>query len=154
MSGSNRFGGDHNSPVGYGRPPVEHQFKPGQSGYPSGRPKGRKNFKTIVVGVLSKKVTVRDQNGTRRLSKLEAMIEVMTNKAVAGDRHAFTTIVQIAEKLEAFRWQPELNHEQLTVSAFEKLERALGIPRAQEEEPVSTDKPQNDASTQNNPGNK
>ena len=99
-------------------------------------------------------MTVRDQNGTRRLSKLEAMIEVMTNKAVAGDRHAFTTIVQIAEKLEAFRWQPELNHEQLTVSAFEKLERALGIPRAQEEEPVSTDKPQNDASTQNNPGNK
>jgi len=29
----------------------------------------------------------------------------MTNKAIAGDPHAFAKIVQIAEKLEAFKWQ-------------------------------------------------
>ena len=157
MSGSNRFGGDHNSPVGYGRPPVNRQFKPGQSGNPKGRPKGRKNLTTNIVDALSKTITVRDKNGLRTLSKLDAIVEVMINKAVAGDRHARATIVQILEKLEVFRWQPEVNYNELTVSAFEKLERSLGLPqfaKAQEEEPVSADKPQNDASTQNNPGNK
>ena len=106
MSGSNRFGGDHNSPVGYGRPPVNRQFKPGQSGNPKGRPKGQKNFTTIFVDALSRKITVRDNNRSRRLSKLEATIEVMTNKAIAGDPHACARIVQIAEKIKDFTWQP------------------------------------------------
>jgi hypothetical protein len=30
--------------VGYRRPPRNRQFKPGQSGNPTGRPKGTKNF--------------------------------------------------------------------------------------------------------------
>lgn len=30
---------DNTGKVGYGKPPVEHQFKPGQSGNPGGRPK-------------------------------------------------------------------------------------------------------------------
>ena len=32
--------------IGYGRPPRHSQYKPGQSGYPRGRPKGSRNFKT------------------------------------------------------------------------------------------------------------
>ena len=106
MNGSNRSGGKQNSAVGYRRPPVSRQFKPGQSGNPKGRPKGRKNFTTIFVDVLSRRIKVRDKNRPRTLSKLEAMIEIMTNKAVAGDPHAFARIVQIAERLDAFKWQP------------------------------------------------
>jgi hypothetical protein len=34
--------------VGYCRPPREHQFKPGQSGNPRGRPKGSRNRATII----------------------------------------------------------------------------------------------------------
>ena len=34
--------------VGYKRPPVSTRFKPGSSGNPKGRPKGQRNFKTIM----------------------------------------------------------------------------------------------------------
>jgi hypothetical protein len=103
MSESNRSDGTHTRAVGYKRPPVDRQFKPGQSGYPQGRPKGRKNLKTIFVEALNKKVKLRDKNGkTRTVSKLEAMIEVISNKALAGDPRALATIVQIADKLDVF----------------------------------------------------
>jgi Family of unknown function (DUF5681) len=140
MSSSNRSGRNQNSPVGYGRPPVNRQFKPGQSGNPKGRRKGRKNFTTMFADILSSKITVRDKNGTRTLSKLEAIIEIMTNKAMAGDPQAFAKILQTAEKLEAFKWQPpEVNHRSLVESALEKLERGITrLATAQEEEASST----------------
>ena len=154
MSGSNRFGGDHNSPVGYGRPPVNRQFKPGQSGNPKGRPKGRKNLTTTVVDALSKKIKVRDKNGLRTISKLDAMIEVQINKAVSGNSNSFAKVFQVAEKLEAFKWQPEVNHEQLLDSVFWKLERQIAKAKAQEQEALSAGNALDDASTQNSPSNK
>src|SRR5262245_21773737 len=78
--------------VGDGRRPVERQFKPGQYGKPKGRPKGRKNLRTMFVEALNKKVKLRDKNGTRTVSKLEAMIEVNINKAIAGDGPTFARI--------------------------------------------------------------
>jgi hypothetical protein len=46
--------------VGYKRPPREHQFRPGQSGNPSGRPKGARNFKSELREELGELVTIRD----------------------------------------------------------------------------------------------
>lgn len=34
--------------VGYQKPPEETQFKPGETGNPNGRPKGRKNLATVI----------------------------------------------------------------------------------------------------------
>ncbi len=151
MSRSTRSGG------GYGRPPVEHQFKPGQSGNPRGRPKGRKNFTTIVVDALSRKVAVRDQNGPRTVSKLEAMIEVMINKAIAGNPHAFGKIVKIAENIKESTWQPPVSQSALLDSAYLSLQQGLdriAKAEARKKELESTAKQQNNAPTQIKPGNK
>ena len=37
----------------YKQPPKETQFKPGETGNPNGRPKGRKNIKTMLTELLS-----------------------------------------------------------------------------------------------------
>ena len=50
------------------------------------------------------------------------MIEVMANKALAGDPHAFARSVQIAEKHEVFTSQPEAR---IDTSAYDILMRKL-----------------------------
>ena len=59
--------------VGYCRPPVEHQFKPGQSGNKRGRPKGSKSEATILNELLSRKININQNGTTRRISVLEGM---------------------------------------------------------------------------------
>jgi Family of unknown function (DUF5681) len=121
--------------VGYRRPPVNRQFKPGQSGNPRGRPKCSKNLPTMFAEALSRPIRVRDKGKIRRLSKQELMVEVMVNKAVAGDPKAFAMVVQFADKFEAFK-KLTLNHREIADSALEKLRRgleALGPPPEEQE---------------------
>ena len=135
MSKSDQSDDKQNSAVGYGRPPVNRQFKPGQSGNPRGRPKGSKNLLTIFAEAMSRPVTVRDKGKIRRLSKLELMVEVMVNKALAGDPKAFAMVVQFADKFEELK-KLTLNHRELVNSALEQLHRRLtALAEAQESTP-------------------
>jgi hypothetical protein len=112
MSESNPTDGKDNGAVGYRRPPVNRQFKPGQSGNPKGRPKGSKNLVTTFAEVLSRPIKVRDRNNgkTRTVSKLQVMIEAITNKAMAGDPKAFATVIQFADKFQVFKAQIQSGH--------------------------------------------
>ena len=71
---------------------------------------------------MNKKVKVRDKNGTRTVSKLEAMIEVISNRAMAGDPRALATIIQIGGQLDVFTSQPEAR---IDTSAYDILMRRL-----------------------------
>ena len=53
--------------TGYARPPKGHQFKPGQSGNPGGRPKGARNLRTDLTRMMKKHVLVRE-NGKQPMS--------------------------------------------------------------------------------------
>ncbi|WP_052223576.1 DUF5681 domain-containing protein [Novosphingobium malaysiense] len=74
--------------VGYGKPPVRTRFKPGQSGNPRGRPKGAKSLNTIVRETLGGKLAVRTSEGTRKISKIEAVLQKTLEKALKGDARA------------------------------------------------------------------
>ena len=71
--------------VGYGRPPVEHQFKPGQSGNKQGRPKGSKNEATILDELLGRKININQNGKTRRISVLEGMFLKFAEDALKGN---------------------------------------------------------------------
>ena len=79
--------------VGYGRPPKAHQFKPGRSGNPRGRPKGSKNEATIWRDVLSKRIPIRESGKARKVSVLEAMILKYVERALGDDIKAATFVL-------------------------------------------------------------
>lgn len=74
--------------VGYARPPTSAQFKPGQSGNPTGRPKGAKNFGTAIEDELRARVTVTENGRRRRVSKREVIAKRLVNRAAEGDLRA------------------------------------------------------------------
>jgi hypothetical protein len=79
---------DKNNEVGYGKPPSHTQFVKGQSGNPNGRPKGSQNLSTILDKVGRERVRVTENGRVRYISKREATILQLVNKAVAGDLNA------------------------------------------------------------------
>ena len=93
-----------NGSVGYGRPPVAKQFKPGQSGNPRGRKKGVKNVATIFNNALYRPVKIRIAGRARTLPKIEAIVEVLLSKALAGDIAAVSKIIELAHKLGGFEF--------------------------------------------------
>lgn len=73
--------------VGYGRPPVEHQFKPGNK-LAKGRPKGRKNEATIIKDILNRMITVVRNGKPVRMTNAEAMWWKQFERALQGDSKA------------------------------------------------------------------
>ena len=87
---------DTTGAVGFGRPPIEHQFKTGRSGNPKGRPKGSRNFSTEVKRMLEMTVPV-DLDGKRRhMSTLAATLLRMRNLAITGNVPAIDRVIEFA----------------------------------------------------------
>ncbi|MFK4538452.1 DUF5681 domain-containing protein [Bradyrhizobium ottawaense] len=71
--------------VGYGRPPREHQFKPGHSGNKNGRPKGSKNEATIINELLNRKIDIRENGRARKISVHEGILLKFAEDALKGN---------------------------------------------------------------------
>jgi Family of unknown function (DUF5681) len=89
--------------VGPGRPPKEYQFKPGQSGNPKGaRRKPRSiapDLKALFERALSGKVTLRQGEQEKIITKAAAGIEQLVNQFAKGDRHARRDLFALAARL-------------------------------------------------------
>lgn len=70
--------------VGYKRPPREHQFKPGQSGNPKGRPKKNKNFVEDVKGEMNELIQIQEQGKLKKITKQKALAKRIVADALSG----------------------------------------------------------------------
>ena len=86
--------------VGDGRPPIASRFRAGQSGNPGGRPKGARNFSTVVASALAERVAVTENGRRRRITQLEAAIKQLVNRAAAGEARATALLIQLAQASE------------------------------------------------------
>ena len=85
--------------VGYGKPPKNHQFKPGQSGNPKGRPKGAKNLKTDLEEELKESITVTEAGKPMKLSKQRALLKSLMARALKGDTRAANVVIGMVLRL-------------------------------------------------------
>ena len=92
---------DSDYQVGYGKPPQHTRFKKGESGNPTGRPKGSKNLTTLLEKELKQRVVVTENGRRRSITKQEAMVKHLVNKAVSGDRSLMQLLLDEIRLLEA-----------------------------------------------------
>jgi len=85
--------------VGYKKPPVHSRFPKGKSGNPRGRPKGSTNYLTLLRRVLGQKVTVTEDGKRRKITKLEAAMTQLLNKAALGDTRATQAMLKVVALL-------------------------------------------------------
>ncbi len=81
--------------VGYKRPPKHSQFRKGESGNPKGRPKGSLNVATALERELNQRVTIKENGAARTITKFEAAIKQLVNKAASGDSKAIQFLVNL-----------------------------------------------------------
>ena len=81
--------------VGPGRPPRHTRFKPGQSGNPGGRPKGSKNFATILQQQLRKKVTITEDGKPKRVTVQEVIARRLANDSMKGTTKAMELLIRL-----------------------------------------------------------
>ena len=88
--------------VGYGKPPRKHQFQPGRSGNPGGRPRGAKGLKAELREELNEWVTITSEGKPRRIRKRRLVIKALAAQAAKGNVAAADKLLSLVIQAEGF----------------------------------------------------
>jgi Family of unknown function (DUF5681) len=133
-AGNRRKSAPRSSPgyeIGYGKPPKQHQFKPGQSGNPKGRPQGAKNTGTLVRDILDRPIELRIGRSVRKISVREAMLTRFAEAALNGDTKSAAFLLQrydMAETTQEHANNATTPEEQEIIDAYFETYRKQRVP--------------------------
>ena len=109
--------------IGYGKPPDHSRFKPGRSGNPRGRPKGKRNLRTAILEELNRRVVVREGGKEREVPKWLMALMALNAQAMKGNVRAALAVL---EMLRTNQENPDVtNDDVLTNDELQIIERAL-----------------------------
>jgi len=105
--------------VGFGKPPVHSQFKKGQSGNVRGRPKGKQNLVTVINRALNEKIQIVEKGRRKSITKLEAAVKQLCNKAAQGDARSIQQVMSLGDLIgmETPKDIVQLNNDETAVMA-------------------------------------
>jgi hypothetical protein len=92
--------------VGYSKPPTHTRFQPGQSGNRKGRPKGVADLTSALTKALNDSVIVTENGERKKITKFDAVIKQLVNKAAGGDARATKLLVQLVENIDDLAGSP------------------------------------------------
>lgn len=87
--------------VGYGKPPKEHQFKPGQSGNPKGGKKAAKTLEDLIFKEAGKLINVKMGGEAITINKRQALVKALFTKAINGDLRALQLVFSLLSEADA-----------------------------------------------------
>jgi Family of unknown function (DUF5681) len=94
---------DQEYKIGPGCPPREHQFKPGQSGYPKGAkrkpPSISLDLKVALERALNKTIKLKQGERERMVTMAVAGIEQLVAQYAKGDHRARRDLIALSDKL-------------------------------------------------------
>ncbi len=114
-----------NKSVGYRNPPVGTRFQKGVSGNPKGRPKGSLNLATAFMKTLRERVVINENGRRRTVTKLEAALKQLVNKAASGELRALAQLVALSKDAEAKQLVQDTQQATLTDSDQEVLQDVM-----------------------------
>jgi hypothetical protein len=85
--------------VGYKKPPREHQFKPGQSGCPKGRPRLIQDFNTDFQDELEEVIKIQEGGKLKPITKQRALIKRLITNALGGNASSIKIVTAILSKM-------------------------------------------------------
>lgn len=114
--------GDGDYKVGYGKPPETSRFQKGQSGNPSGRPRGSKNTALAIHRVLNRTVQATVDGKRRNVPLSEAVAMSLSQRALSGDQRAAVSLLKLASSLHDFEAdEAELDEIEFTAEQQKEL---------------------------------
>lgn len=84
--------------VGYKRPPAAHRFKPGESGNPAGRPKGRKSFQSLVQDAADTQIQVTMAGRKTSMTMAQAFVQSLFKTALSGDAKVYPLVIELLQR--------------------------------------------------------